>query len=82
MNASSYQHAYEDHTMTLYEAYLAGWNACLQGVDGRYWFTRPEQVEDEPRLRRCWQLGWQDAFDREDEDDEPLPAEWLCLESW
>lgn len=65
--------------MTLYEAYLAGWRACLNGVDGRYWFTRPDGVQAEPRLRRAWQMGWSDCFDRDEEDDEPLPESWLSL---
>ncbi len=66
--------------MMLYEAYLAGWRACLDGVDGRYWFARPEEVEREVGLRRAWQAGWQDAFDRDDDDDQPLPADWLDLQ--
>ena len=44
-------------------------------------FTRPDDIENEPALRCAWQMGWQDAFDREDDDDEPLPADWLDLES-
>ena len=40
------------------------------------------EVEREAALRRAWQMGWQDAFDREDEDEEPLPAEWLSLEDF
>jgi hypothetical protein len=65
--------------MTPYQAYLAGWNACLAGVDGRYWFTRPEECEREPHLRRCWQRGWSDAFDREEDDEQPEDEEWLSL---
>ena len=68
--------------MLLYEAYREGWHACLCGVDGRYWFTRPDDVEREPVLRRAWNLGWNDAFDREDDDEEPLPADFLDLENW
>jgi hypothetical protein len=68
--------------MTLYDAYLAGWNACLAGVDGRYWFTRPEEIEREASLRRAWCIGWEHAFDREDDDEEPLPANWLSLEDF
>jgi hypothetical protein len=66
--------------MTLYEAYLAGWQSCCDGVDGRYWFTRPQDVEREPALRRAWQQGWSDAFEREEEDEEPLPESFLSLE--
>jgi hypothetical protein len=68
--------------MKLYDAYLAGWHACDAGVDGRYKFCRPDECSDNPALNRAWTLGWSEAFDREEEDDEPLPADWLDLENW
>jgi hypothetical protein len=37
-------------------------------------------VEREPALRRAWQQGWSDAFEREEEDEEPLPESFLSLE--
>lgn len=59
--------------MTLYQAYCAGWQACLDGVDGRYWFTKPKQIQRDPANGLAWQLGWQDCFDNEEDGAEPIP---------
>lgn len=61
-----------------YECYLAGWQDCLDGADGRFPdMYRPEYNKAQ---RRYWFEGWQECFEREDEDDEPLPEEWLSLD--
>lgn len=55
--------------MTLAQAYVAGWNACFSGEDGR--FTNPcDRYTNEAF---AWSHGFLDAMDAED-GDKPEPG--------
>lgn len=68
--------------MTLYEAYVAGWNTCMTGGDGRYWFIRPEECNGKDKaLQLAFNMGFGDAFDAED-GEEVLSEEFLSLDDF
>lgn len=54
--------------MTQAQAYVAGWEACMAGVDGRY--HDPDASEE---VNYAWYAGFLDAIETED-DEEPEPA--------
>ena len=55
-----------EYTMhTEAQAYSAGWDACMNGVDDRY-------VTSVIEHRNAWLHGWLDAMDAED-GEEPIP---------
>jgi hypothetical protein len=51
--------------MTESEAYVAGWNACMNSVDAR-------AVRAAIQRRNAWLHGWLDALEADD-DEEPCP---------
>lgn len=50
--------------MTTAEAYIAGWHACMAGLDGRY--SNPHEDRD---LNYAWNYGFLNAMDAEDGED-------------
>jgi hypothetical protein len=54
--------------MTQAQAYIAGWNACMNGVDGRYC---PEGLHQDTGY--AWTHGFLNAMESED-GEEPEPA--------
>lgn len=54
---------------TLAQAYVAGWQACFDGEDGR--FTNPFAVLTEAAY--AWDHGFFDAMEADD-DESPEPA--------
>lgn len=60
------------------QAYVAGWEACLHGEDGRY--TNPFLRHSEESY--AWTHGFLDAMDAEDgESPQPATAGYHELES-
>jgi isocitrate lyase len=50
------------------QAYVAGWQACMAGVDGRYASESSSKAENS----YAWIHGWLDAMEAED-SEEPQP---------
>ena len=57
--------------MTEAQAYVAGWEACFAGEDGR--FTNPFKDGSEARNKYAWDHGFLDAMEAED-DEKPEPS--------
>lgn len=57
------------------QCYIAGWKACMNGVDGRYASTfgydEPYRITDTHRY--AWEHGFLDAMEADD-DEQPEPS--------
>jgi hypothetical protein len=60
--------------MTQAEAYIAGWNAVMNGADARYGMIfAQEHANSDPQISYAWTHGALDAMEAED-GEQPEPS--------